>query len=71
MAAPLQRVLMRSAESAMRHAKAAEWHYGPGFDRERAALQHKAFAGLVAAAGAEDRVAGRRGRRTGRFRLHA
>jgi N-dimethylarginine dimethylaminohydrolase len=53
MAAPLRRVLMRSATSAMRHAKAAEWHYGPGFDAARAAAQHKAFADLVAACGAE------------------
>ena len=53
MAAPLRRVLMRSAASAMRHAKPAEWHYGPGFDAARAAHQHKAFADLVAASGAE------------------
>jgi N-dimethylarginine dimethylaminohydrolase len=53
MAAPLRRVLMRSAASAMRHAKPAEWHYGPGFDATRAASQHKAFADLVAASGAE------------------
>ena len=53
MAAPLRRVLMRSAASAMRHAKAAEWHYGPGFDAARASAQHEAFADLVAASGAE------------------
>lgn len=53
MAAPLGRVLMRSAASAMRRAKPAEWHYGPGFDAARAASQHKAFADLVAASGAE------------------
>ena len=53
MAAPLRRVLMRSAASAMRHAKPAEWHYGPGFDAARAAAQHEAFADLVAAFGAE------------------
>jgi N-dimethylarginine dimethylaminohydrolase len=53
MAAPLRRVLMRSAASAMRHAKPAEWHYGPSFDAARAASQHKAFADLVAASGAE------------------
>ncbi len=53
MAAPLRRVLMRSAESAMRHARAAEWHYGPGFDAARAASQHADFARLVAASGAE------------------
>ena len=53
MAAPLKSVLMRSAASAMRRAKAAEWHYGPGFDPARAALQHSAFADLVAASGAK------------------
>lgn len=53
MAAPLRRVLMRSADSAMRHARPAEWHYGPGFDAARAARQHAAFADLVAASGAE------------------
>ena len=37
----------------MRHARAAEWHYGPGFDARRAATQYKAFADLVAASGAE------------------
>jgi N-dimethylarginine dimethylaminohydrolase len=53
MAAPLRRVLMRSAASAMRHARPAEWHYGPGFDAARAARQHREFAKLVAASGAE------------------
>jgi N-dimethylarginine dimethylaminohydrolase len=53
MAAPLRRVLMRSAASAMRHAKPAEWHYGPGFEPARAASQHKVFADLVTASGAE------------------
>jgi len=53
MAAPLRRVLMRSAESAMRHARPAEWHYGPGFDAQKAARQHAAFADLVAASGTE------------------
>ncbi|MCX7305875.1 MAG: arginine deiminase family protein [Hyphomicrobiales bacterium] len=53
MAAPLRRVLMRSAESAMRHAKAAEWHYGHSFDPVRAAEQHADFADLVAACGAK------------------
>jgi len=53
MAAPLKRVLMRSADSAMRRAKAAEWHYGPAFDPQRAALQHRKFAGLVEASGAK------------------
>ncbi len=53
MAAPLRRVLMRSAASAMRRAKPAEWHYGPGFDPGRAAAQHEVFTALVAASGAE------------------
>lgn len=53
MAAPLKRVLMRSAASAMRRAKASEWHYGPGFDAARAALQHQELTKLVAASGAE------------------
>ncbi len=53
MAAPLRRVLMRSAASAMRHARASEWHYGAGFDPDRAAMQHKAFADLVASCGTE------------------
>ena len=53
MAAPLRRVLMRSAASAMRHAKASEWHYGPGFDAAKAAGQHAAFAEMVASTGAE------------------
>ncbi len=52
MAAPLKRVLMRSAASAMRRADRREWHYGPGFDPARAGQQHKAFAELVAASGA-------------------
>jgi N-dimethylarginine dimethylaminohydrolase len=52
MAAPLKRVLMRSAASAMRRADRREWHYGPGFDPARAAAQHKVFAELVAASGA-------------------
>ncbi len=53
MAAPLRRVLMRSAASAMRRAKAQEWHYGPGFDSGKAARQHEELAKLVAASGAE------------------
>src|SRR5690606_9312598 len=53
MAAPLRRVLMRRASSAMRRAEAAEWHYGPAFDPARAARQHDELARLVAAAGAE------------------
>ncbi|TPN89841.1 amidinotransferase [Mesorhizobium sp. CU2] len=53
MAAPLRRVLMRSAANAMRGADRAAWHYGPGFDPAKAALQHAALAGLVTASGAE------------------
>lgn len=53
MAGTLRRVLMRLAASAMRHAKAGEWHYGPGFDAGKAARQHEEFARLVAASGAE------------------
>ena len=52
MAAPLKRVLMRSAGSAMRRARAAEWHYGPGFDPAKAAHQHEELARLVTASGA-------------------
>ncbi len=53
MAGQLERVLMRSATSAMRHARASEWHYGPGFDPGKAAAQHEALARLVAGSGAE------------------
>ena len=53
MAAPLRRVLMRSAANAMRDADSAAWHYGPGFDPAKAASQHAVLAGLVAASGAE------------------
>lgn len=53
MAGPLKRVLMRSASSAMRHARAREWHYGPGFDPQKAAAQHERLTRLVAASGAE------------------
>ena len=53
MAAPLRRVLMRSAANAMRGAVRADWHYGPGFDPAKAASQHKVLAELVAASGAE------------------
>lgn len=53
MAAPLRRVLMRSAANAMRGADRAAWHYGPGFDPAKAAMQHAVLAELVAASGAE------------------
>jgi N-dimethylarginine dimethylaminohydrolase len=52
MAAPLRRVLMRSAANAMRGAERGAWHYGPGFDPAKAAIQHAALADLVSASGA-------------------
>ncbi|MDX8498521.1 dimethylarginine dimethylaminohydrolase family protein [Mesorhizobium sp. VK4C] len=53
MAAPLRRVLMRSAANAMRDADRAAWHYGPGFNPAKAASQHAVLAELVLASGAE------------------
>lgn len=53
MAGRLRRVLMRAGDGAMRGADPLRWHYGPGFDAARAAAQHKAFAEMVAASGAE------------------
>ncbi len=53
MVAPLRRVLMRSAASAMGGADREAWHYGPDFDPARADSQHRVFAGLVSASGAE------------------
>lgn len=53
MAAPLKRVMMRSAKSAMRRANAAEWHYGPGFEPHKAAIEHQGLVDLVVASGAE------------------
>ncbi|UVK41389.1 amidinotransferase [Mesorhizobium sp. AR10] len=53
MAGSLQRVLMRSAASAMHRAKPSEWHYGPGFDPHKAAAQHEVLTTLVAGSGAE------------------
>lgn len=52
MAAPIRRVVMRSATSAMAGADRVRWHYGPGFDAAKAGAQHAALAGLVAASGA-------------------
>jgi N-dimethylarginine dimethylaminohydrolase len=52
MAGPLKRVMMRSAASAMRGADAGRWHYGPGFDPQKAAVQHEGLARLVADSGA-------------------
>lgn len=53
MAAPIRRVLMRSAASAMKGADATRWHYGAGFDAHRAGQQHRELARLVAAGGAD------------------
>ena len=63
MAAPLKRVLMRSAGNAMRGADRSAWHYGPGFDPAKAAAQHEALARMVTKSGAtvewiEDRADG-------------
>ena len=44
---------MRSATHSMRGAARAAWHYGPGFDPARAAIQHAALAEMVAASGAK------------------
>lgn len=52
MAAPIRRVVMRSAASAMAGADRVRWHYGPGFDAAKAGTQHATLAGLVAASGA-------------------
>jgi N-dimethylarginine dimethylaminohydrolase len=53
MAGRLRTVVMRSAEGTMRGADPLRWHYGAGFDPARAAVQHRAFADIVAASGAE------------------
>jgi dimethylargininase len=53
MTPPLKRVVMRAPGDSLRQAKAEDWHYGPGFDGQRAIEQFGVFAGLVAASGAE------------------
>jgi N-dimethylarginine dimethylaminohydrolase len=53
MAAPLARVLMRSAAGAMRRADRLTWHYGPGFEPQRAAAQHHALTELLVQGGVE------------------
>ena len=53
MAGELKRVIMRKPDNVMASADAKTWHYGPGFDVMKAAVQHKAFANMVAASGAE------------------
>lgn len=52
MAGQLKRVLMRRASSAMHRADAKDWHYGPGFDPARAAVEHDGLVKLVEASGA-------------------
>lgn len=53
MTPPLKRVIMRTPGDSLRQAKAEDWHYGPGFDGNRAIEQFGVFAGLVSASGAE------------------
>lgn len=53
MSTPLLRVLMRRPGESLRRADAAEWHYGPSFDPERAIRQHTEFTRLVEKSGAE------------------
>ncbi len=53
MAAPLRRVLMRRASSAMRGADPGKWHYGPAFDPQRAAVEHDGLVDLVRGSGAQ------------------
>ncbi|MCW1933466.1 dimethylarginine dimethylaminohydrolase family protein [Pararhodobacter zhoushanensis] len=50
---PLARVLMRAPGPAMAAAKAEQWHYGLGFNPQRAESQHAELARIVAASGAE------------------
>lgn len=49
----LKRVIMRAPGDSLRQAKAEDWHYGPGFNGNRAIEQFGIFAGLVSASGAE------------------
>jgi N-dimethylarginine dimethylaminohydrolase len=53
MAGELKRVIMRKPDHVMAKADAKVWHYGPGFNAAKAAVQHKAFADMVAASGAQ------------------
>ena len=53
MTPPLKRVIMRAPGDSLRQAKPEEWHYGPGFDGNRAIEQFGIFADLVSASGAE------------------
>lgn len=53
MTPPLKRVVMRKPGDSLRQAKAEDWHYGDGFDANRAIEQFGVFADLVSASGAE------------------
>lgn len=53
MTSELKRVIMRKPDHVMAKADAKTWHYGSGFDAAKAAIQHKAFADMVAASGAQ------------------
>ena len=53
MSARLARVLMRRPGKSLLGADAAEWHYGPTFDGEKAIVQYEKFASLVEKSGAE------------------
>jgi N-dimethylarginine dimethylaminohydrolase len=50
---PLARVIMRAPGPAMAQCVPEAWHYGPGFDPARAAVQHASLARIVADSGAE------------------
>lgn len=52
MTGELKRVIMRKPDHVMADADANIWHYGPGFNATKAALQHQAFAGMITASGA-------------------
>ncbi len=52
MNAPLRSVIMRKPDQVMRHANAAEWHYGPTFNAEKAARQHAVFTNMIEQSGA-------------------
>jgi len=53
MSARLARVLMRRPGKSLLGADAAEWHYGPTFNGERAIAQYAKFTSLVEKSGAE------------------
>ena len=53
MTPPLKRVIMRAPGDSLRQAKAEDWHYGPGFNGNRAIEQFGIFAGLISASGTE------------------